>query len=166
MSRVPSLIATSVAFAIGSAAAADLGALDLSSGSSGFSSTPTAGSFVDTLTFTLGEPSLANGSVTSVVSGNQDVDFTSISLSGPGGVFAFLPLLGEPVEVWALQGSGAALGAGTYTLTLAGDNSAGIASYGGNLAVMPISPVPEPTSFALMLAGASVALFLARRRRD
>jgi hypothetical protein len=53
-----------------------------------------------------------------------------------------------------------------YTLTLTGTNSAGIASYGGNLAVMPISAVPEPASFALMLAGASVVLFLARRRRD
>ena len=46
--------------------AANLGALDLSSGSAGFSNTPIAGSFVDTLTFTLTVPSLANGSVTTV----------------------------------------------------------------------------------------------------
>ena len=81
-------------------------------------------------------------------------------------MFAFLPLLGDPVEGWALPGSGAVLGTGTYTLTGAGDNSAGIASCGGSLAVMPISPVPEPTGFARMLAGASGARFLARRRRD
>jgi len=166
MTLKPSLIATSLAIACGSVLAADLGFLDLSSGSSGFSNTPIAGSFVDTLTFTLPVPSLANGSVTTVVNGNQDVDFTSIALTGPGGAFAFSMLLGDPVEVWALPGSGASLGAGAYTLTLTGTNSAGIASYGGNLAVMPISAVPEPASFALMLAGASVVLFLARRRRD
>ena len=82
------------------------------------------------------------------------------------GVFAFLPLLGDPVERLALPGTGAALGAGTRMLTGAGNDSAGIASCGGSLAVMPISPVPEPTGFARMLAGASGALFLARRRRN
>jgi hypothetical protein len=112
MTLKPSLIATSLALACGSALAADLGFLDLSSGSSGFSNTPIAGSFVDTLTFTLPVPSLANGSVTTVVNGNQDVDFTSVALTGPGGAFAFSMLLGDPVEVWALPGSGASLGAG------------------------------------------------------
>ena len=165
MTLKPSLIATSLALACGSAFAADLGSLDLSSGSSGFSNTPIAGSFVDTLTFALPVSSLSNGSVTTVVNGNQDLDFTSVALAGPSGAFAFSMLLGDPVEVWALPGSGALLGAGVYTLTLTGTNSAGVASYGGNFAVMPISPVPEPASFALMLAGASVVLFLARRRR-
>ena len=101
MSLKPSLITTSLALALGCSEvfAANLGALDLSSGSAGFSNTPIAGSFVDTLTFT-------------------------------------------------------------------GSNSAGVASYGGNFGVTPISPVPEPTSFVLMLAGASVVLFLARRRRS
>ena len=166
MTLKPSMIAASLALACGSVLAADLGSLDLSSGSSGFSNTPVAGSFVDTLTFTLSAPSIANGSVTTVVNGNQDVDFTSVALTGPGGAFAFSLLLGDPVEVWALPGSGAGLDVGSYTLTLTGTNSAGVASYGGNFAVMPISPVPEPASFALMLAGASVVLFLARRRRD
>ena len=142
------------------------GALDLSAGSTMYGRTPIAGSFVDTLTFTIPVPSLANGSVTTVVNGNQDVDFTSVALTGPGGVFAFSMLLGDPVEVWALPGNGVSLGAGLYTLSFTGTNSAGVASYGGNFAAMPISPVPEPTSFALMLAGVSVVLFLSRRRRD
>ena len=168
MTLKPSLITTSLALALGCSEvfAANLGALDLSSGSAGFSNTPIAGSFVDTLTFTLTVPSLANGSVTTVVNGNQDLDFASVALSGPSDLFAFSMLLGDPVEVWALPGSGVSLGAGLYTLTFTGSNSAGVASYGGNFAVMSISPVPEPTSFALMLAGASVVLFLARRRRS
>jgi hypothetical protein len=75
-------------------------------------------------------------------------------------------LLGDPVEVWALPAAARRSVRGVHADPSTGTNSAGIASYGGNFAVMPISPVPEPASFALMLAGASVVLFLARRRRD
>jgi hypothetical protein len=114
MSLKPSLITTSLALALdcGEVVAADLGASICRPAASGFSNTPLAGSFVDTLTFTLTVPSLANGSVTTVVNGNQDLDFASVALSGPSGPFAFSMLLGDPVEVWALPGSGVSLGAG------------------------------------------------------
>ena len=73
----------------GAVAAAAGGPLDLSSGSTGFSSTPTAGSFVDIFTFTLLSPFVLTGSITSVVSGTQDVDFTTIVVAGPSGSFNF-----------------------------------------------------------------------------
>jgi hypothetical protein len=143
------------------ASAANLGAVDLSSGSAAFSNTPVAGAFTDTLTFTLTTASTFNGSVTSVLNGSQDVDFTSISLSGPGGVFAFTGLLGDPVELWAVPAGGFALSAGLYTLTLTGTNSAAMGTYAGNLAV---SPVPEPATYALLAAGLlGVGVTLRRR---
>lgn len=142
--------------------AANLGTLDLSSGSGFFGNTPVAGSFTDTLTFTLSSASTANGSVTAVVNGTQDVDFSSIVITGPGGSFSFSLTNPDPVEVWALPASGATLSAGTYTLTLTGTNSASIGSYAGNLAV---TPVPEPQALAMMLAGLGAVGFLVRRRR-
>lgn len=140
--------------------AASLGAADLSSGSTTFGNTPTAGSFVDTLTFTLASTVNFGGSLTSIVNGDQNVDFSSIVVSGPTGSFAFAQLLPDPVEVWATP-AGVVLGAGSYTLTLTGSNSSGIGSYGGNLAV---SPVPEPQTLALMLAGVAVLGFVGKRR--
>jgi PEP-CTERM motif len=155
--------AAALLLASAGAHAADLGVLNLSTGSNFFGNTPVAGSFSDTLTFTLGTASFANASITSVVNGGQDVDFTSIVLTGPSGPFTLTSVSGDPVEVWATPGTGFNLAAGTYTLTLSGNNSAGIGSYAGNLAV---SPVPEPQSLALALAGLGAMGFLMRRRRS
>ena len=157
-------LAAAAALAVGSASsfAISLGGLNLSTGSAGFSNTPIAGLFTDTLTFTLTTASIANGSITGVVNGNQDVDFTSIVISGPGGPFNYTLLLPDPVEVWATPAAGFTLGAGAYTLTLTGTNSASIGSYGGNFAV---TPVPEPQTLALMLAGLGAVGFVARRRK-
>lgn len=138
------------------------GPLDLSSGSTGFSNSPVSGGFSDVYTFSLVGPSVANSSITSVVNGSQDIDFTSVVIVGPSGVFAFTQLLTDPVEVWSLPT--ATLAAGSYTLTLSGTNSAAGASYGGNFAVTP-APVPEPETLALMLAGMGVVGFIARLRR-
>ncbi len=96
---------------------------------------------------------IANGSVTAVINGLQDVDFTSIVINGPAGSFAFSLLLPDPVEVWALPAAGAMLTAGAYSPTFTGVNSAAQGSYGGNIAVTPTSPVPEPETYAMMLAG-------------
>lgn len=157
-------IAAAAAITLGAsgAFAANLGTLDLSSGSGGFFSTPVAGNFSDFLTFTLTIASTINGSVTSVVNGTQDVDFTTIAITGPTGA-SFSLLLGDPVEVWALPGGGTLLSAGSYTLTLNGSNSASQGSYAGNLAV---TAVPEPQTYAMLLAGLGAVGFLARRRRS
>jgi len=154
--------AAALALACASSQAADLGTLNLSSGSNFFGNTPIAGSFTDTLTFTLTTLSTANASITAVVNGGQDVDFTSIVLTGPGGPFNMTLLNPDPVEVWATPAAGFQLAAGTYTLTLTGTNSAAIGSYAGNFAV---TAVPEPQTLALTLAGLGAVGFLLRRRR-
>lgn len=140
---------------------AAVGPLDLSSGSASFGNSPLAGSFTDTATFTLTSLSVLNGGVISALNGNQDVDFLSISISGPSGTFAFTQLSPDPVEVWSTPTAGFVLAPGGYTLTLTGVNSAGGGSYAGTLAV---TPVPEPTSLALLLGGLGVVGFVSRRR--
>ena len=157
-------IACVVAFAPVCAFSANLGTLDLSTGSAGFTNTPIGGAFTDTLSFILTTSSVANGSLTSAVNGSQDVDFTSIQLSGPSGSFSLVQSSGDPVEVWSLPAAGVSLTPGTYTLSLTGVNSASGGSYGGNFAVTALA-VPEPESYVMLLAGLGLMGFVGRRRK-
>lgn len=134
--------------------------LDISSGSAGFVSTP-ALTFSDVYTFTLPVATTLTGIVTSVVNGGQDVDFTSITLTGPTGPFSFALANPDPFEIWTVTTP--LLAAGGYTLTLVGSNSPSIGTYSGNIAV---SAVPEPETYALMLAGLGIVGFVAARRRS
>jgi hypothetical protein len=152
--------ASALVLASASSFASALGSIDLSSGSGFFGNTPIAGAFVDTITFTVVTASTFSGSITAVVNGTQDVDFTSIVVTP--GALAFTSVLGDPAELWATPAAGFGLTPGVYTLTLTGTNSASRGSYGGNLA---LTPVPEPETYAMFLAGLGFVGFLARRRR-
>ena len=146
------------------ASAANLGAIDLSSGSGGFVSTPVAGGFVDTATFTLTTTATLTGIFASAVGGSQDVDFMSIILTGPSGPVSFAEALPDPFETWTI--STGALSPGVYTLAATGTNSAAIGTYVGNIAVSPAGvgpPLPEPATYALMLAALGAMHFVTRR---
>jgi len=156
--------AAALSVAMGSALAAT-SFVDLSTGSAGFAGTPPAGGFSDTYNFTLSAAATFIGIVTSAVNGGQDVDFSSITLSGPSGLFSFALLSGDPFEIWTLPTT-SLLAPGSYALTLLGTNSAAIGTYSGNIAVSAVSVVPEPETYALMLAGLGVLLSLSRRRRN
>lgn len=142
------------------------GVLDLSGGSAGFNRTPVgAGVFTDTYTFLLaGAAYLTTGSVTSSQVGSQDIDFTSIRIMQGATTFATFANNGtDAQEFYAL--SPTLLAAGAYSLVINGMQSADGASYGGNLAVA-VAAVPEPETYALLLAGLGVLGFVARRRRQ
>jgi hypothetical protein len=135
-------------------------AIDLSSGSAGFVNTPPAGAFTDAYTFSLPIAMTLSGIVSSVVNGAQDVDFTSMVLTGPSGPLNFTLINGDPFEIWTI--STGTLNAGSYVLTLVGTNSDAIGTYAGNIA---IAAVPEPGTYALMLAGVAAVGFVVLRRR-
>ena len=135
-------------------------AIDLSSGSTGFVNTPPAGAFVDVYTFTLPIATTLTGVVSSVVNGGQDVDFNSLVITGPSGPVSFSQVSFDPFEIWTI--STGVLNAGAYTLTVTGTNSASIGTYAGNIA---IAAVPEPRTYALMLAGMVGIGFMSLRRR-
>ncbi len=142
------------------------GALDLSTGSTMYGRTPLAGSFVDNWTFTLTGSSfvtLASATTNATFENNQDLDFGAITIRNAGGVVAtFGPNLnGDQQEVRLL--SPVLLAADSYFLQVTGINSAGMATYSGNIAIAPA--IPEPETYALMLAGLSAMGFVARRRK-
>lgn len=98
---------------------------------------------------------------------------TNISFSGAGGIASFAGILASvplgssstpnpPVVVNVLSGFTGVLAAGSYNLTVSGNAGSG-ASYGGNVV---LTPIPEPETYALMLAGLGVVGFVAARRRN
>lgn len=130
------------------AAIAGGGPLDLSSGSTSFGSTPPVGGFTEEYTFSLDVSSTVSGSITSVLNGLQDVDFSFIGIIGTAGVYSFTSRLSDPFETWGL--SSVVIPAGNYTLTIIGTNSPAAGSYAGTLAA---TAIPEPQTYVLMLMG-------------
>ncbi len=133
------------------------------------------GAFTDIWQFNLGSPSIVAASLTNVevsIFGNSTGGilglhawlngteiFGSISSST---TYPFGP--GNPLTITTqVKAGGVALPAGVnYELKISGTGITGTsASYGGNLVA---TPVPEPETYAMMLAGLGALGFLARRR--
>ena len=145
------------------------GPLDLSLGNDSFGRDNASGSFVDTYSFTLaGMSYVTSGTASSASSGAaQDLDFSSVVITtaaDPGtAILTFDGNLGSDAnEFYSL--SPTLLGAGDYLLIVKGVNTPDMASYDGTLAIA--AAVPEPETYALMLAGFGALGFVARRRKQ
>jgi hypothetical protein len=149
----------------GAAAPVDLGTVPPSVS---FSATHT-GAFEDIWTFNLGTPSIVAASLT-----NVEVSFLGNAAGGINDFQAWLngtsllpsgstTTAGDiKVKLQVLAGAGS-FAAGTYQLKVTGSGvTGGSGSYGGNLVA---TPIPEPETYALMLAGLGVVGFVAGRRR-
>jgi hypothetical protein len=87
-------------------------------------------------------------------------------LTGPSGPVSFAVADSDPFETWTI--STGALSPGNYTLTGTGSNSASIGTYVANITVTPAGvgpPLPEPPTYALMLAALGAVHFVTRRRK-
>jgi hypothetical protein len=166
--KIGSKFAASALIALASSVSfgASLGSLPPSAS---FSNTVT-GAFTDTWTFDLGSPSIVATSLT-----NVGITFGSFSTGGITGLLAYLngvQLLGPtsvtnspPVTVTTQVLTGTrSLPAGTFSLVVSGTGvTGGSASYGGNIVALA-APVPEPESYAMLLAGLGVMGAIALRR--
>lgn len=55
---------------------------------------------------------------------------------------------------------------GDYKLLVEGTLVSGVGAYAGNIVISPVSPVPEPETIAMMLAGLGLIGLSARRRKS
>ena len=135
-----------------------------------------SGLFTDTFQFSLTGLSIVAVSIT-----NNEINSGSSSFGGILGFSGFVDLPvgadvpltysttpvpgpdGSTIHVQRLEGNGL-LPLGTYTIVVTGTGITGsTASYGGNVVA---TPVPEPETYAMMLAGLGAIGFLVARRRS
>jgi hypothetical protein len=143
------------------------GALDLSTGSTAFSRTP-IGAFTDTWTFSLvGSSFLTSSTLSSSAVGAQDLMFTSAVITTAADPSTAVATFSGPTFIAAnefMNLSNFLLPAGDYDLIVKGVNSADAAAYSGTITIAA-APIPEPETYALMMAGLGVLGFVARRRK-
>jgi hypothetical protein len=174
MSLATAVICATAIFGAPAAYAADVShtvqTVDLSQGShdygSSFGRNNKGNTFTDAFSFVVGA---GNGfsALTSSISPTNGSDL--MSLTGFKLYSSVGALIGSgtqestgKTDQWSLDLS--ALSAGTYTLKVSGSiltNSG--ASFGGNINLVP---VPEPETYAMMLAGLGLVGFIGRRKRQ
>ncbi|MBZ8140332.1 hypothetical protein CLD22_10525 [Rubrivivax gelatinosus] len=155
MKLKPLAAAALLATSLSSFAATDLGTL----GTDPVFFNGTGSGFVfDTFTFTLSELSNLRIDVTDLKFPSS-WSFSNLGIALLDESFA---TLGSATAANGLSFSG--LAAGTYALALTGFTNG---TYGGAYAgVLAAAPVPEPETYALMLAGLGIVGFIASRRRS
>ena len=143
--------------------------LGILSGSKSFASVnnDVTGPFTDTFSFALPSASSVGASLTNVSftfgsSSQFFINSFAASLDSTPLVLSSTTVSGiYTVQVLA---GGVELFAGNHSLTVTGSRDATGGSYGGNITATPVTPVPEPSTVVMLLAGLGVMGSIVRRR--
>lgn len=131
-----------------------------------------SGSFSELFLFTLSGPAVGSFTATSVVvslQGSPLYNFSNLNLALYGGGVDTIAGTADDTLLAAAPAVGAqatladvALGAGNYALNISGDTSGLLG--GAYVTTALVSAVPEPQTYALLLAGLGAVVFVSRRR--
>ena len=131
-----------------------------------FGANPAAGSFLDHYLFTALTPFTItlqdNGTSFSSFSGLTATLFDSVPTSVYSGAS------NSPVAGAAFTNAvpSSPLAAGNYDLQISGTATPYSPWYGGTVTLVTAAPIPEPETYAMILAGLGLMGFVARRRRQ
>lgn len=174
-------VAAALVFGCQFAAQANLTNLGSISGTNTFANTTEPGSFADLITFQIfGTQRAGLSSMSILFPTTYGALVQTMQLyEGAFGTTASLPLtpISEPFITTVAESNGtlittlassAIIAGGSYTLVVTG-TSLGAAAYTGIVALQNLTntvpPVPEPETYAMLLAGLGMLGFIARRRQ-
>lgn len=119
--------------------------------------------FTDVFTFNIAGPVVTSASLITIGAGLNNIDFLTADLNGVSLTLSPTGFMETAVTMSELNL------AGPLILTVTGHSGAGggtFASYSGTLNVNAVSPVPEPETYAMLLAGLGIMGMWARRRKS
>ena len=119
-----------------------------------------AGIFQDVYSFTLVDPGSLSGNAVAVNFGGYNILGLTVTLQDSS--FALVGTDNTPNTGFTFAG----LAAGTYALNVLGFATGSQGGFYAGGMIAETAPVPEPETYALMLAGLGVLSFVASRRRS
>ena len=118
--------------------------------------------FDDWLTFSIPADSSGNGKANVIGLAGENITFTKFTLT-ESNIGTVSGATGGSTSALTFNGGAAP---GRYKLNVAGTRTGTYGSYAGNIGIAPVnvSAIPEPETYAMMLAGLGLLGFSARRR--
>ena len=117
------------------------------------------GIFQDIFSFSIADPGSLSGSAVAINFGTYNILGLTVTLQDSS--FAVIGSDATPADGFSFSG----LSAGTYALNVLGYATGSTGGFYAGGVIAETAPIPEPETYAMMLAGLGAIGFLAARRR-